>query len=284
MIFDHLPDLAVDAAVHRVDQSVAVASPRMLQERRREDPLAAWCKDHVHRVIHAASHHRLDPGPIRTAAEDMRSPRHKLRLAVAFVRLLGERSFAPIDPAVGAGVRAVQIVGAPRQRLAGEPFFAFVGHAVAVGVGELPDAGRGRNIERAVQPHRAFGKHHLVGEDDRLVELAVAVGVFQTHDAMRFFGELLFDFVVRARRVGDIQPPLLVKIADNRPVDQRRPGDLFNLESLRKGELVSFECEFGRAGHRGFPDTGCQDERHNQHRNRSPHSVSPGMHTTSIEF
>ena len=82
------------------------------------------------------------------------------------VGLLGERALAPVDPAVRAEVRAVQVVGAAGQRLALEPLFALVGDAVAVGVGQLPDARRRGDVERAVEPHRAFGEHHLVGEDD----------------------------------------------------------------------------------------------------------------------
>ena len=42
----------------------------------------------------------------------------------------------------------------------------------------------------------------------RLVELAVAVGVLEAHDAVRLLLELLLDLVVGARRVGDVQPAL----------------------------------------------------------------------------
>ena len=68
-----------------------------------------------------------------------------------------------------------------------EPDFALVGDAVAVGVGELPDARRGGDVERAVVPHGPFGEQHLVGEDGRLVEPAVAVGVLEADDAVGGF-------------------------------------------------------------------------------------------------
>ena len=78
-------------------------------------------------------------------------------LAVHDVRLLGERAFAPIDPAVGPGVRAMQVVRAAGERFALEPFDALVGDAVAIFVGEFPDAGRSGDIERAVEEQRPSG-------------------------------------------------------------------------------------------------------------------------------
>ena len=63
-----------------------------------------------------------------------------------------------------------------------------------------------------------------------LVELAVAVGVFEPHDAVRLLFELLFDLLVRAGRIGDVEPALVVEVGDDRPVDQRRPGGQFDRE------------------------------------------------------
>ena len=149
------------------------------------------------------------------------------------VGLLGEGPLAPVDPAVGAEIGAVQVVGAAGERLALEPFDALVGHAVAVGVGQLPDAGRGRDVERAVVPHRPLGEHHLVGEDGPRVETAVAVAVLQPDDPVRPLGELLLDVVVRARRVGDVEPAVLIERGGDRPIDQRGPGHALDREAAR---------------------------------------------------
>ena len=62
------------------------------------------------------------------------------------VLLFGECPFAPVNPAVRAAVRAVQIVCATRERLAVEPDFLLVRLAVVVGVGELPDLRRRGDI------------------------------------------------------------------------------------------------------------------------------------------
>src|SRR5262249_41523317 len=121
------------------------------------------------------------------------------RLAGPLVRLLRKGALAPVDPAVGAEVRAMQVVGASGKRLALEPLRALVGHAVTVGVGQLPDAGRGRDVERAVVPEGPLGKHHLVRKDRALVEPAISVAVYEPDDAMRLLSELLLHLVVGAR-------------------------------------------------------------------------------------
>ena len=64
---DRVVDLAVDAAVDRVDQTVALAAAGMHEERGGEDRLSARREDHVDGVIHAAGHHRLDSGAIGPA-------------------------------------------------------------------------------------------------------------------------------------------------------------------------------------------------------------------------
>ena len=121
----------------------------------------------------------------RPPAEDVRRARHERRLAGTLVGLLGERALGPVDPAVGTEIGSVQIVGAAGERLRPGTIPRAVGDAVAVGVGQLPDARRRRDIQRSVEPHRAFRQHHLVGEDDARVEAAVAVRVFEPDDAVR---------------------------------------------------------------------------------------------------
>ena len=62
----------------------------------------------------------------------------------------------PVDPAIGSEVGPVEIVRAASERLALKPLLAAVRDAVAVGVRQLPDARRRRDIERSVEPQRAL--------------------------------------------------------------------------------------------------------------------------------
>ena len=190
--------LAVHAPIDRVNQGIAAAHLRMLQERRRQHPFAGGRERDVDRIVHPAGHHRLDHGVAGTPAKDVRSACHQRRLARAFVGLLGERAFGPIDPAVGTEVGPVEVVRAVGQRLSLKPLFASIGHAVSIGIRQFPDARRRRDIQGPVKPHRAFGKHHLVGEDDARVEPAIAVPVFEPDDPMRLVSQLLFNVVVRS--------------------------------------------------------------------------------------
>ena len=143
----------------------------------------------------------------------------------------------------------MQVVGAAGERLAREPLDPLVGHAVAVGIGQLPDGGRRGDVERAGVPHRPLGEHHLVGEDGLLVEFSVAVAVFQPDDPVGLFRELLLDVVVGAGRVGDIETPLVVERGGDRPVDQRRSRDPLDRESLGNRERPAVELDLARMAH-----------------------------------
>ena len=149
-----------------------------------------------------------------------------------FVGLLGEGSLGPVDPSVQSQVGAMQIVGATGEGLAREPFLPPVGDAVIVRIGQLPDAGGRRHVKRAVEPERALGNHHAVGERCAAVETSVSVRVFQALDAVRFPLQLLFDRVVGSGGLGYVESPLLVEIDGNGTLHQRRPGDEFHLKPL----------------------------------------------------
>src|SRR5205823_216484 len=123
-----------------------------------------------HRVVHSAGHHRLEPAAVRSAAEYVRGARYEGSFAGAFVGLLGECALAPINPAVGTGVRSVQIIGAARQRFALEPLLALFGHTVAIRVSQFPDARWRRDVEGTFEPQRAFGKHQLLSINGALIE------------------------------------------------------------------------------------------------------------------
>ena len=54
---------------------------------------------------------------------------------------------------------------------------------------------------------------------------------------MRPVGELLFDPVVRARGVGDIQPALVVEVRNDGAIDERRAGDALDREAGGHGSV-----------------------------------------------
>jgi hypothetical protein len=63
---------------------------------------------------------------------------------------LRRRAFAKIDVAVGPEVRSAQVVEAARHCVGFNPFFAAIGPAVVIGVGQLPNDRRGRATSRTV--------------------------------------------------------------------------------------------------------------------------------------
>ncbi len=245
---DRVVNLAVDAAVNGVDQAVALAAAGMNKERGGEDPLSARSENHVNGIVHAASHHRFDRTAFRRLAKDVSraGPEGRSRSGVD---LLGKCPFTPVDPTVQPRIRSVKVIGATRERLTFEPLDPLVGHSVAVGIGQLPDGGRARpHIQRAAQPHRSLRKHHLVGEDGALVEDSVPVAVLEPHDPVRLLLELLLDIVVRARRVRDVQPPLVVERGRDRPVNERRTGDPVDRESLRHFDRAAVDLGLAPSG------------------------------------
>ena len=176
MVVQHTVPLAVDAAVYGVDQAVAPAAGGVLQKRRREDAFAGGGEHDIHRVVHPAGHHRLVRAARRMAAKNMRRTRHPLGAPERRIPLLRECALAPVNPSVTAEVRPVQVVGTAGERGL-EPLLTLVGHAVAVGIAQPPDARRCGDVERAVMPQRPLGKHHLVSEHDGVLEPTVAVAI-----------------------------------------------------------------------------------------------------------
>ena len=63
---------------------------------------------------------------------------------------------------------------------------------------------------------------------------------------MRLLLELFFDLVVAPGRVCHIEPPQLIEVRRNRPVDQRWPGDLFECEAVGQGERIAIDLELSR--------------------------------------
>ena len=99
--------VAEDESGDRVDQAVALASSRVLEEGCREDPLALRGEGHIDRVVHSASHDWLDSTTVRSTAENVSGTRNERRFSAAFPGLFGKCSFAPINPTIWPSIGAV---------------------------------------------------------------------------------------------------------------------------------------------------------------------------------
>src|SRR5437660_4589255 len=226
--------LGKHGAVDRMDQRVAFACLWIHVKRSRENRVARGCKGDFHRIIHAAAHDRINAGAIRTAAEHMRRRVRNRREAGAFVGLFCESAFAPVNPAIGTEVRTVNIVGATAQRLALKPFAAAIGNTVAVRIFELPDGRRRAAIDSAVEPKKTFGKHHMIGENDALVEPAIAMTVLETKDAVGFLLKLFFDLVIAPGGVSYVKAATVIEVGRDWPVYERRARDFLERKALRQ--------------------------------------------------
>ena len=92
--------LAVDATVDGMNQAIPAPLAGLADEGGRDDALSAWSEDDVHRIVHAARHHRFHKGVSGAATEDMGSTGNQWGLARTRVGLLRECPLAPVDPSI----------------------------------------------------------------------------------------------------------------------------------------------------------------------------------------
>ena len=164
--------------------------------------------------------------PRRMIAPDAGVERHALvvgraRLADARVR---EHAVAAVEPAVRApdeGVeRLVRVLVGPAVE---QDLRLAVGHVVAVAIGNE------QQVRRRADPHAAeadFQAAHQVqplGEHRALVELAVAVGVFEDQDAVAALALRRADRILV--RLGDPQPAAVVDRHRDRLLHVRLGGE-----------------------------------------------------------
>jgi hypothetical protein len=90
-----------------------------------------------------------------------------------------------------------------------------------------------------VVPEAALRKHHLVGEHHGPVEFAVPVCVFEAKHAMGRVFQLLRRFRVRAGRIGDVEPSLVIETRADRAQEKIGAGGEFNLKAFRQGERLT---------------------------------------------
>ena len=180
----------------------------------------------------------LDRPALNPAAEDVRRLGNERFLPGTLVGLFSKCALRPIDPSVEPQIGSVQVIGTVGQGFRIEPLHTLVRHSVAIGVGQLPDAGRCRHIDRAIVPEYALREHHLVGEHGPPVVPPIAIDVLQAKNAVRALSELLLNRVIRSRRLGHVQAALVVHVHDHRALDQRWPGRQLNFKALGNCDLV----------------------------------------------
>jgi hypothetical protein len=276
-VYDSVP-FRIDAPVNRMNQSIPPAIRGHHQKGGREKGVPCFSKGHVHRIVHAAGGVGFETTPIWTSPKYVRGGTSQAAAITQFEIELCKGTLGPVNPARRTQVGTVQIVGTSSQGATNEPLCPPIGHPVAISVLELPNAGRSRAVDRAVVPEQSFGKHHLVREHDALVVDAISIDIRQADNPVRPLRQLLLDLVIHAGRVCDVEMPGFVAIGHDRPVDERRSGHQFDLESRRQGEGVlanlddTLICRFDPhlAQGDGPGDRGEENDLSNPHQREDP--------------
>ena len=164
--------------------------------------------------------------------------------------MLGESPFGPVNKAIGAQRRAVQVVHATREGTAIVPKKALLGHAIIVGIDEPPDLWRGAHPDLVAHQTDTLRQHQLVGKNSPGVEDAIAIGVSQAQHAVRFLDSLGCGGFVGAGRLGHEQPAPGIEHGADGPLHQGGSSHLNDGEAVRHGELVSTQGNgFGGPSH-----------------------------------
>src|SRR5204862_9527 len=98
-----------------------------LIKRAAQKALTAGRERNADGIVHAASKNGFGQRMVRTRAENVRGASHIGLLPGALESLLLPRALAPVNPAVAAQVRTVQVVRAAGHCFSVVPDFAFVG-------------------------------------------------------------------------------------------------------------------------------------------------------------
>ena len=177
----------INAAAEPVDDGVAARAA--VEKIYRADDFALGRKINFRRVVRARERVPAHVRAVGFARPDARRETGMDQRAVLLFHFVALAAVTPVEPAIGMEERPVNVRRVARVFEAADDHLASVGHAVAVGVGQLPDAGRRRDVERAVEPDAALREGHLVGEHAGLVVNAIAVGVGEEEHAV---GQLPF--------------------------------------------------------------------------------------------
>jgi hypothetical protein len=218
----HLVGAFIDAAIEPVHEGVAPGVG--VVEVDGADEIAFGGEGETGGVVGTAEGVPLNVGAVGVAGPDAGGEAFADERAVFLFDVVVFAAVAPVEAAIGVELGAVDVGGVAGVVEAGDDFFPLVGDAVVVGVGEFPEAGRGADVEAAVEPAGALREGHFVGEDGGFVEGAVGVGVFEQEDPVGgIFVELGF-VPVHADGVADEESALVIEAAHDGVGDEGRGG------------------------------------------------------------
>ena len=210
------------------------------------------------RVIAADQGMPADVGAIGAHRPDAAGQALVHERAVRLLHVMTLAAMRPVKAAIRVSPRTVDVGAVGRPLETAHQQLALVGHAVAVGVRELPDAGRRGHVERAVQPAGALRHRQAVGEDRAAIEDAVAVAILQHHDAAGLLGLVPRRAPGRPRGIAHEETTLRVHAAQGRVRDHPGGGGLDQLEAGghaglggRADALPFRQHHLGRAGQVG---------------------------------
>ena len=240
--------LAPDAAMHGVDQAIALPAAGMLEKGAVHDQIAFRGPGEADRIVHACREDRFDVFRTlraRGGPEDMGRRGGPPWLAGQVVGLRCKGSFAPVELSVRACIRAVQVIGTTGQGFPIKPDVTLLRDPVAISIGEFPDLGRSRHVKRAFMPEAALREHQVFCEHGALVEDPIAIGVGQPQHAVRLFFQLLGGGLIAAGGFGQVEPSLVIKTGFNRPFHKGWEGRFGQGIVIRKSKCFAAQGQFG---------------------------------------
>jgi hypothetical protein len=92
-----------------------------------------------------------------------------------------------------------------------------------------------------------YSEHHVLREHDRPIEAAIIVGILEPNNPVRLEFHLFIRAFAEARRIGDVEPALLIEGDRDRAVNRGRGGDELDREALRNAESLRREFERGHS-------------------------------------
>src|SRR5688572_25223700 len=104
MVINYIVDFAVNTTVDRVNQTIALTTTGILEERCCENAFPLRRKSNIHWIIHPTRHHGFYDSALSPAAKNMRGAGPKGDRIRALILLFGKCAFAPIDPAIQPAV------------------------------------------------------------------------------------------------------------------------------------------------------------------------------------
>ena len=233
----------IDAAVEPVNDGV---SARLgVVEILHADDVAIRREIDFDGIVTAAERVPGDVGAVGPATPDTAGKRFIDQRAVLLHHLVAFATVAPVEASIRMQERAVDVCGVAGVVEAAHDHFTLVSDAVVVGVRQLPDAGRGADVETAVQPASSLWKRHLVGEDGALVEAAILVGVFEHEDAVWRVRFKLRLVPVHAHGIANEETALVIETAHDGMRDEG--GGCGDFEGVAIREVVLRQWERGLA-------------------------------------